>query len=76
LPANAGFHIAALFKRSVDVQHLCHLARRVEVGLYGLDEFHRTPGRPGLLMGFGAIEAEDIDPALDRVREVLEQVVG
>ncbi|MCC8361640.1 PLP-dependent aminotransferase family protein [Lysobacter sp. A6] len=74
LPANAGFHIAALFKRSVDVQHLCHLARRVEVGLYSLDEFHRTPGRPGLLMGFGAIEAEDIDPALDRVREVLEQI--
>jgi GntR family transcriptional regulator/MocR family aminotransferase len=75
LPANAGFHIAALFKRSVDVQHLCHLARRVEVGLYGLDEFHRAPGRPGLLMGFGAIEAEDIDPALDRVREVLEEIV-
>lgn len=74
LPANAGFHLAALFRRSVDVKHLCHLARRVEVGLYGLDEFHRLPGRPGLLMGFGAIEAEDIDPALDRVRQVLEQL--
>jgi GntR family transcriptional regulator/MocR family aminotransferase len=74
LPANAGFHLAALFKRSIDVQHFCHLARRVEVGLYSLEEFHRTPGRPGLLMGFGAIEAEDIDPALDRVREVLEQI--
>ena len=36
--------------------------------------FHVEPPRDGLLLGFGTIAAEDIDPALDRVRTVLEQM--
>ena len=51
------------------------LARKVEVGLYALRPFcHDHPVRDGLIIGFGAIETLDIDPALDRVRAILEQI--
>ena len=75
LPAIAGYHLAVVFRRRIDVAQLCHQARRVEVGIYPLDEFHHGPdGRAGLLLGFGAIEADDIDPALDRLRDVLQRL--
>ena len=34
----------------------------------------REPVRQGLLMGFGAIEKLDIDPALDKLRDLLRQI--
>ena len=75
LPAVAGYHLAVMFRRPLPAAQLCHLARRSEVGLYPLDDCYRLPSnRSGLLVGFGAIEAQDIDPALDRVRTILEQL--
>jgi GntR family transcriptional regulator/MocR family aminotransferase len=51
------------------------LAREAEVGLYPLDVFfHAAPVRQGLTIGFGAIELLDIDPALDRVRDILRHI--
>jgi GntR family transcriptional regulator/MocR family aminotransferase len=75
VPTVAGFHMAALCKVPVDVPLLIELARQVEVGLYPLAVFfHDAPVRAGLIIGFGAIETLDIDPALDRVREILQQI--
>ena len=75
VPTTAGFHLSALARRPLDMPTLLNLTRRVGVGLYPLAPFHHfTPPRDGLLMGFGVIAAEDIDPALDRVRAVLEQM--
>ncbi|MGC5703326.1 PLP-dependent aminotransferase family protein [Pseudomonas sp. NFXW11] len=75
VPSNAGFHMAALFRVAVDVPLLLALAKKVEVGLYSLaDFFHDSPQRPGLFIGFGAIETLDIDPALDRLRDLLQQL--
>lgn len=75
IPTVAGFHMAALCKVPVDVSLLIALAREVEVGLYPLDVFfHDAPVRSGLILGFGAIETLDIDPALDRVRNILQQI--
>lgn len=75
VPTVAGFHMAALCKVAVDIPLLMQLARQVEVGLYPLDVFfHDTPVRPGLIIGFGAIETLDIDPALDKVRDILKQI--
>ena len=67
--------VELMFKVEVDVPLVIDLAKKVEVGLYALDDFfyHQTP-RNGLLMGFGAIETLDIDIALDRLREILRQV--
>ncbi|MGY2402074.1 MocR-like pyridoxine biosynthesis transcription factor PdxR [Pseudomonas sp. SDO5271_S396] len=75
VPTVAGFHMAALCKVTVNIPLLIGLARQVEVGLYPLDVFfHETPVRPGLIIGFGAIETLDIDPALDKVRDILQQI--
>ena len=75
VPTTAGFHMAALARRPLDMPTLLNLARRVDVGPYPLAGFHRSqPPRFGLMPGFGLIAAEDIDPALDRVRDVLQQM--
>jgi GntR family transcriptional regulator/MocR family aminotransferase len=67
--------MSALARHPLDMPTLLNLARRVDVGLYPLAPFHHFgPPRDGLLMGFGVIAAQDIDPALDRVRAVLEQM--
>ncbi|QJI28785.1 PLP-dependent aminotransferase family protein [Pseudomonas sp. ADAK18] len=75
VPTVAGFHMAALCKVPVNIPLLIELARKVEVGLYPLNVFfHETPVREGLMIGFGAIETLDIDPALDNVRDILQQI--
>lgn len=75
VPASAGFHLSALAQPGVDIGLLTKLARNVQVGLYSLAPFFsQAPVRPGLLMGFGAIELLDIDPALDRVRDTLQML--
>jgi len=75
VPATAGIHLAALCRRPIDMDMLLRLARRVDVGLYGLDAFHHFgPVRQGLMMGYGVIDTEDIDPSLDRVRDILVQM--
>ncbi|MGH8464097.1 MAG: PLP-dependent aminotransferase family protein, partial [Pseudomonas sp.] len=73
VPATAGYHLSALAKGDLDVAFLINMARKVDVGLYSLDRFYvLAPPQPGLLLGFGAIELLDIDPALDRVRDTLQ----
>ncbi|MDH0749758.1 PLP-dependent aminotransferase family protein [Pseudomonas sp. GD03842] len=75
IPCTAGFHMAVMFKHPIDVALLVALMRKVDIGLYPLTGFyHHVPVRNGLIMGFGAIETLDIDPALDRLRDVLTQI--
>jgi GntR family transcriptional regulator/MocR family aminotransferase len=75
IPSTAGFHMAVMFKVPVNLPLLVELARKVEIGLYPLTGFFAdAPPRDGLMLGFGAIETLDIDPALDRLRDVLTQI--
>jgi GntR family transcriptional regulator/MocR family aminotransferase len=75
VPASAGFHLAALCRRPLDLDLLLRLARRAEVGLYPLSNFYATtPPRAGLFLGYGGIETLDIDTALLRVRDILQQM--
>ncbi len=77
VPALAGFHAAAMCRQEMDMDTVLRLARRMEVGLYGIADFyHFSPPRQGLMLGYGGIAAEDIDPSLDRLRDVLQQVTG
>lgn len=73
VPTSAGYHLSALARNQLDVDFVIAQARKVEVGLYSLRPFYSeaTP-KPGLLLGFGAIELLDIDPALDRLRDTLQ----
>ncbi|MFJ4375481.1 PLP-dependent aminotransferase family protein [Pseudomonas japonica] len=75
VPSSAGYHLSALARGELDVEFVIALARKVEVGLYSLRPFYsEAPPRPGLLLGFGAIERLDIDPALDRLRDTLQSL--
>ena len=59
----------------MDLALVIELARKAEVGLYSLDGFFNEAAvRPGLFLGFGAIDTLDIDIALDRLRDILQQV--
>ena len=71
VPAEAGFHQAALFKPglAIDAPQLAALARRVDVGLYPLQSL--GAGQDGLLMGLGRVTPEGIDAALVRMAELL-----
>jgi GntR family transcriptional regulator/MocR family aminotransferase len=67
--------MAVLCKVPIDLPLVIELAKKAEVGLYSLDGFFNAqPVRPGLILGFGAIELLDIDIALDRLRDILQQV--
>jgi GntR family transcriptional regulator/MocR family aminotransferase len=71
IPTAVGFHLSAWLRRDTDVDLLCRLARRMEIGIYPLDGFHAAlPERQGLFFGFGAIDSIDIDAALDRLRGI------
>lgn len=75
IPFNAGLHMSAWLRREIDLPLLLRLARRAEVGLYATTPFHlETAGRPALFFGFGAIDTLDIDEALDRVRQLFQQL--
>lgn len=75
IPSTAGFHIAALLRVDIDLPQLVDQARQVGLGLYPLTAFHAdTPVRNGLMLGFGAIETLDIDPALDCLRGLLAEL--
>ncbi|HWH89674.1 MAG TPA: PLP-dependent aminotransferase family protein [Pseudomonas sp.] len=75
VPASAGFHMAVFCKVPIDLPLVIGLAKKVEVGLYAISGFYdQQPAKEGLYFGFGAIETLDIDIALDRLRDILEQL--
>jgi GntR family transcriptional regulator/MocR family aminotransferase len=75
IPCTAGFHMAVMFKVPLNLGLLVELARKVEVGVYPLTGFYcEAEPRDGLILGFGAIETLDIDPALDRLKDLLVQI--
>jgi GntR family transcriptional regulator/MocR family aminotransferase len=75
VPASAGIHLAALCRQPLDMALLLRRARRADLGLYPLDGYYQFgAARQGLMMGFGAIEHADIDPSLDRLREILRKM--
>jgi GntR family transcriptional regulator/MocR family aminotransferase len=72
VPSSAGFHMALLSKAPMNIARLIQRASQVQVGLYSLaGYYHDTPARDGIYLGFGAIDTLDIDPALDRLRDLL-----
>jgi GntR family transcriptional regulator/MocR family aminotransferase len=67
--------MVVLCKVPIDVPLVIELAKKVEVGLYAIDSFYyQQPPQNGLFLGFGSIETLDIDIALDRLRDILQQV--
>jgi GntR family transcriptional regulator/MocR family aminotransferase len=77
IPTAVGSHLSAWLQPGIDVDLLCRLARRVDLGVYSIEPFHAGPvKRHGLFFGFGAIDSIDIDAALDLLHRVLVELDG
>lgn len=75
VPATAGFHLSAVCVKPVDIDLLIRLARRMDLGIYPLAHFFQTAASlQGLFFGYGAIELLDIDPALDCLKSLLQEI--
>jgi GntR family transcriptional regulator/MocR family aminotransferase len=59
-PAAAGMHALAYLRDGRDDRAYVRRAREVGVALYALSEFRMTPGRPGVLLGFAAVNEREI----------------
>lgn len=72
LPAVAGIHLAARCREPLDVLRIARHLRQQGLEVGTLPPFYaETPAQAGFLFGFGCIERDDIDPALDLLRAEL-----
>ncbi|OLF19429.1 MocR-like pyridoxine biosynthesis transcription factor PdxR [Actinophytocola xanthii] len=68
VPATAGLHLAAWLRVPVDVDALVARATAAGVAVESLGGYHAEgPGRPGLAIGYGAIELDRVEPGLRRL---------
>jgi GntR family transcriptional regulator/MocR family aminotransferase len=71
IPSQAGLHVTAFAKVPVDIDAIVSLARERDVGVYSLGHYYTTqPARRGLIFGYGAIDEQDIDEGLARLRRI------
>jgi GntR family transcriptional regulator/MocR family aminotransferase len=68
VPSTAGLHLAAWVLDDTDVPGL--VARAAAAGVVVEDVAGYRADRPGLVLGYGAIAAQDIEPGLRLLDEV------
>ena len=75
IPNEAGLHLTAFTRGSLDGQQLAVKAREREVGVVALDGFRfGKPGRSGLVFGYGGLDESGIVMGIARLRRVCEQL--
>ncbi len=68
----AGIHLAARLKAPLTEAAVVELARGASIGLYGLAPFHvRERPQPGLIFGYGGIDADQIDHAMTTLARLM-----
>ncbi|MFL5493412.1 MAG: PLP-dependent aminotransferase family protein, partial [Gemmatimonadales bacterium] len=76
VPSAAGLHVAALAVRA-SAERIGAVARRASGEGVEVQELSRfavsTPGRAGLMLGFGGIATGDIEDGLHRLRACFER---
>jgi GntR family transcriptional regulator / MocR family aminotransferase len=72
-PSAAGLHIALRLRPEVevDVGALVARAAAADIGVQALSDFTADGGEPGLVLGFGAIAVERIDPGVRRLADLV-----
>jgi GntR family transcriptional regulator/MocR family aminotransferase len=72
IPASAGVHLAAEFIRPCETRDVVAAAAAADVSLASLESFaHRKRSPRGLVFGYGAIDLDDIEPAIRRLAGVM-----
>lgn len=66
VPSSAGLHVCALLREGVGQEPGAILARAAEAGVRAetLGRYRHATGRDGLVLGFGRVPAERIEPAI------------
>ncbi len=73
IPSEAGLHLAARIRRPGVASSLIAKARRLTPGVASHADYAMGPDcPPALTFGYGAIDADEIRPALSRLRRALE----
>ncbi|ACC73623.1 PLP-dependent aminotransferase family protein [Paraburkholderia phymatum] len=71
----AGIHMAARLRAPLMEADVIEAARAESIALHGLAPFYvRANPQPGLLFGYGGIEAEQIDAALTKLAKLLPRI--
>jgi GntR family transcriptional regulator/MocR family aminotransferase len=74
VPSDAGLHVAAVARTSVDIDAVVAHARAQEVGVYPLYPYYFDgPARAGLMFGYGDIAEDEIREGLARLRRAFER---
>jgi GntR family transcriptional regulator / MocR family aminotransferase len=69
---SAGIHLTALLKNGASESNLIALARNASIALYGISAFFvGVPARNGLIFGYGGVNAEEIDKAMQQLAKLL-----
>jgi len=77
LPAQAGLHLTALLPPACDEEKVLTAAAARGIATTGLSQFfHARPGRPGLVIGFGATDAAVLPAALAELSDALDAALG
>jgi GntR family transcriptional regulator/MocR family aminotransferase len=74
IPSTVGMHLAAWLRPAAgeDDREIVRRARALDVGLYAISQFAAEPStRPGLVIGYGAIQRDQIDESLSRLRRAM-----
>jgi GntR family transcriptional regulator/MocR family aminotransferase len=72
VPSAAGLHLAAFAANSLDVEALVEESRQRDVGIYSLRRYRTgKASRPGVVFGYGALEARAITEGLGRLLRIL-----
>ena len=76
VPSSTGLHFAAFAEAASDAEMTVIAERALAAGV-GIQELSRCrvdlPGRPGLMLGYGAIPKEKIGAGLERLRAVFDE---
>jgi DNA-binding transcriptional MocR family regulator len=68
----AGLHVTAVLRAERDEDQVCAAAAASGIAATGLRQyFHGRPGRPGVVMGFGAIDTSELPADLTAPRGAL-----
>jgi GntR family transcriptional regulator/MocR family aminotransferase len=79
IPSTTGLHLAAFARRATveGVQEAVEAAAEAGVAVQPLARLAvQPPGRPGLLLGYGAIDANRIEEGIARLRDCFEEAGG
>jgi GntR family transcriptional regulator / MocR family aminotransferase len=77
LPAQAGLHLTALLPAHCDEEKVQAAAAARGIATTGLSQyFHARPAQPGLVIGFGGIDAAVLPAALAELGDALDAVPG